>query len=548
MGTLSRLVRRGLVCAALAAVFGFLLASPASAHAELVATDPANGAQLVEAPDEITMTFTESVNLLEGGIRLVDSVGATVQTSEPVVDGHTVSWGMPRKLPDGAYTVTWKLVSSDGHPVAGAFSFGVGAAARTLGITPGVTSAPPSSPEAPWPVVAARLAGYLAFAVLAGVVAFVLWCSAGTRADPVLQRLARIGIVCGLLATLVGLLVQGPYTAGAPMSQMLDPNLLRDTVGTPFGTAMLRRLALYGAMGALVWRLSGLVTRPVRWLVSLGLVGIALTISATGHGNASGRLLDLAVVALHALTAGLWVGGLIVLVVLGRTVERREWQRFGTLALACVVALVATGALNSLREIKAVDELWNTRYGVVLVAKLALVAATLGAAAVSRRRLQQNRAPRRSVRWEGGLTVGVLVVTALLSMTTPPPQGPAATTLVAAAGATGSGGGANGVVDMPLGDRGRAVLAVLPATTAGSELHVVLTDATGQRLRASRVDLAVSSSERGLGRIPVPLSRKNGVWVADYRFPLPGVWTATVTVADRGEPAVVTAGDVTISD
>ena len=176
------------------------------------------------------------------------------------------------------------------------------------------------------------------------------------------------------------------------------------------------------------------------------------------------------------------------------------------------------------------------------------MAATLGAAAVSRRRLQQNRAPRRSVRGEGGLTVGVLVVTALLSMTTPPPQGPAATTLVAAAGATGSGGGANGVVDMPLGDRGRAVLAVLPATTAGSELHVVLTDATGQRLRASRVDLAVSSSERGLGRIPVPLSRKNGVWVADYRFPLPGVWTATVTVADRGEPAVVTAGDVTISD
>jgi copper transport protein len=536
------------VCAALAAVLGFLFASPAAAHAELVATDPANGAGLAQAPDEITMTFTESVTLLDGGIRLVDSVGATVPTSEPVVDGHTVTWAMPRKLPDGSYTVTWKLVSSDGHPVAGAFSFGVGAAARTLGITPGVTSAPSASPEAPWPVVVARLAGYLAFAVLAGVVTFVLWCSAGSRTDPILQRLARTGIVCGLLATLAGLLVQGPYTAGAPMSQLLDPNLLRDTLTTPFGTAMLRRLALYGAMGVLVWRLSGLVTRPVRWLVPLGLVGTALTISATGHGNASGRLVDLGVVALHALTAGLWVGGLIVLVVLGRTVERREWQRFGKLALACVVALVATGALNSLREIKTVDQLWETRYGVVLVAKLALVAATLGAAAVSRRRLQQRRAPRRSVRWEGGLTVGVLVVTALLSMTTPPPQGPAATTLVAASGATGSGGGANGVVEMPLGDRGRAVLAVLPATTAGSQLHVVLTDVTGQRLRAARVDLAVSSSDRGLGRIPVPLTRRNGVWVADYRFPLPGVWTATVTVADRGQPSVVTAGDVTISD
>ena len=146
MGSLSRAVRRGLVCAALAAVFGLLFASPAAAHAELVATNPANGAQLAAPPDEVVMTFTESVNLLQDGTRLVDSVGATVPTSEPVADGRTVTWPMPGDLPDGSYTVTWKLVSSDGHPIAGAFSFGVGAtAANILGITPGVTTAAPES-------------------------------------------------------------------------------------------------------------------------------------------------------------------------------------------------------------------------------------------------------------------------------------------------------------------------------------------------------------------------------------------------------------------
>jgi copper transport protein len=547
MGPLSRVLRRGLVCAVLAAVLGLVFASPAAAHAELVATNPANGAQLAKAPDEITMTFTESVDVLDDGFRLVDSVGATVPTAEPVADGHTVSWPMPADLPDGPYTVTWKLVSSDGHPVAGAFSFGVGtAAASVLGITPGVTSEESASPEAPWPVVAARLAGYLAFALLAGVVAFVLWCSAGTRTDPSLQRLARIGIVGGLLATVVGLLVQGPYTSGLPMSQMFDPLLVRDTMATPFGTAMVRRLALYAAIGVLVWQLSGLLARPIRWLVSAGVVGVALTISATGHGNASGRLVDLGVVALHALTAGIWVGGLIVLVVLGRTVERREWLRFGTLALACVLALVATGALNSLREITAVEQLWQTRYGVVLVVKLALVAATLVAAGVSRRRLQQARAPRRSVRLEGGLTVGILVVTAVLSMTSPPPQELASARL--ASGATGTAPAANEVVEMSLGDRGKAVLAVLPATTAGSQLNMVLTDDRGQRLPASRVDLKVSNPGRGLGGIPVPLTRRNDVWTADYRFPLTGTWTATVTVEGAGQTAVVTAGDVTITD
>ncbi len=548
MGPLSRVVRRGLVCAVLAAVFGLLFASPAAAHAELVATNPANGAQLAEAPDEIEMTFTESVDVLDDGFRLVDSVGATVPTAEPVADGHTISWPMPADLPDGPYTVTWKLVSSDGHPVAGAFSFGVGtAAASVLGITPGVTSEASASPAAPWPVVAVRLGGYLAFALLAGVVAFVLWCSAGTRTDPSLQRLARIGIVGGLLATVAGLLVQGPYTSGLPMSQLFDPFLVRDTMATPFGTAMVRRLALYAAIGVLIWQLPGLLARPIRWLVSAGVVGVALTISATGHGNASGRLVDLGVVALHALTAGIWVGGLVVLVVLGRTVERREWLRFGTLALACVLALVATGALNSLREITAVEQLWQTRYGVVLVIKLALVAATLVAAGVSRRRLQQDRAPRRSVRLEGGLTVGILVVTAVLSMTSPPPQELAPARLLAS-GATGTAPSANEVVEMSLGDRGKAVLAVLPATTAGSELHMVLTDDRGQPLRARRVDLKVSNPGRGLGRIPVPLTRRNGVWTADYRFPLTGVWKATVTVEGAGQTAVVTAGDVTITD
>jgi copper transport protein len=548
MGSLSRAIRRGLVCAALAAVFGLLFASPAAAHAELVATNPANGAQLADPPDEVVMTFTESVNLLQDGIRLVDSVGATVPTSEPVADGHTVTWPMPEDLPDGSYTVTWKLVSSDGHPVAGAFSFGVGAAAANiLGITPGVTTADSGSPAAPWPVVTARLAGYLAFALLAGVVAFVLWCSAGRRTEPHLQRLLRVGIVGGLLATVAGLLLQGPYTAGVPLSQLLDPLLVRDTVATPFGTAMVRRLALYAAIGVLVWRLPALVHRPIRWLVPAGVVGIALTIAATGHGNGSGRLVDLVLVALHTLTAGIWVGGLVVLAVLGRTVERREWLRFGTLAMACVLALVATGSLNSFRKLTAVEQLWETTYGLVLGAKLVLVAATLVAAAVSRRRLQQERAPRESVRIEGGLLVGVLVATALLSMTSPPPQGLAPGRLLAAS-AAGTAPGGNDVVEMSLGDRGKAALAVLPATTAGSELHVILTDERGQPLPARRVALKVSNPDRGVGGIPVPLTRRNGVWVADYRFPLTGAWTATMTVEERGRPAVVTAGDVTISD
>ena len=52
------------------------------------------------------MTFTESVDVLHDGFRLIDSVGATVPTAEPVADGHTVAGRCPRTCPDGPYTVT----------------------------------------------------------------------------------------------------------------------------------------------------------------------------------------------------------------------------------------------------------------------------------------------------------------------------------------------------------------------------------------------------------------------------------------------------------
>jgi copper transport protein len=188
MGPLSTVARRVVLLGTLGVLFALLLATPAAAHAELVSITPANGAQLKRPPTEVQMSFTESVNLIDGGIRLVDDAGATVPTSDPTVDGHTVSWPMPADLPDGAYVVTWRVVSADGHPVSGASSFGVGTAAAAVpGSATGAGSADTTGgtvatgASAPWPVVAVRLAGYLAFALFAGVAAFVLFCAPDTR-------------------------------------------------------------------------------------------------------------------------------------------------------------------------------------------------------------------------------------------------------------------------------------------------------------------------------------------------------------------------------
>jgi copper transport protein len=549
MAPLSIAARRVALLATLAVLGSLLLASPAAAHAELVDIAPANGAQLTR-PTEVRMTFTESVNLVDDGIRLVDHVGATVRTPDPTVDGRTVTWPMPADLPEGPYVVTWRVVSTDGHPISGAFSFGVGTAAAvpgsatSTGTTGTTVNTVASGSTAPWPVVVMRLAGYLAFALFAGVAAFVLLCAPGTSNNRTLQLLVRGGLLGGATAAFAAILVQGPYTAGVAMSRVFDKRLLQETLSTPFGTAMILRLALYGALGVLVWRLPRILTELGTWLVPAGAVATAATIAAAGHAAASGPI-NLFVDALHALTAALWVGGLIALAVLGRSIEPRVLHRFSTVAMASVLILVVTGTLNSLRHLTAVEQLWQTRYGLTLAIKLGLVAGTLAVAAVSRGRLRQRGVPLRSVRIEASLTIAVLAVTALLGMTAPPSQaaGPP--------GHTGHGvdpGAANEGARMSLGDQGGATLLVSPATTTGSHLHLVLTDTKGQRLPATRVTLKVANPGRDIAPIPVPMGMRDGVWVANYRFPFPGTWKTILTVDGVGSSAVVTSADITIRD
>jgi methionine-rich copper-binding protein CopC len=80
MRPLGPAARRIALLGTLAVLFSLLFATPAAAHAELVNISPANGAQRKTPPTQVQMTFSEKVNLIDGGIRLVDEVGRTVPT------------------------------------------------------------------------------------------------------------------------------------------------------------------------------------------------------------------------------------------------------------------------------------------------------------------------------------------------------------------------------------------------------------------------------------------------------------------------------------
>ncbi len=94
---------------------------PAAAHASLVRTDPAAGATIATAPTEVSLTFSENVGT--GYVAVTAPSGERVQTSNVrTVDGVLSAEVAPSEE-RGRYTVAYRVVSADGHPVSGEFTF-----------------------------------------------------------------------------------------------------------------------------------------------------------------------------------------------------------------------------------------------------------------------------------------------------------------------------------------------------------------------------------------------------------------------------------------
>jgi copper resistance protein C len=111
----------------LAAALTLAGASAALAHAQLQkASPPVGGA--VEAPQEIRLTFSESLEAKLSKLTLKNAAGAVQPTASPALapgDPHTLVVGVTGKLGAGVYTVEWRAVSTDSHRTTGSFGFTV---------------------------------------------------------------------------------------------------------------------------------------------------------------------------------------------------------------------------------------------------------------------------------------------------------------------------------------------------------------------------------------------------------------------------------------
>ncbi len=134
------------VTAVLTGAFVVAGAGNASAHDALLGSDPAPGATVDAVPDRVTLRFAEPAQALGTQVAVLGPAG-NVTAGRPVLAGSTVAVAVEPGAPAGAYRVSYRVTSADGHQVQGSWRFtATGAAPSGPTPDPTLTPIPPSAP------------------------------------------------------------------------------------------------------------------------------------------------------------------------------------------------------------------------------------------------------------------------------------------------------------------------------------------------------------------------------------------------------------------
>jgi copper transport protein len=409
-----------------ALVWMTVLPAVAGAPATIGRVTPADRSGVAKQPDRVTIRWSEPVDLGPDSVRLLDATGGTIDTPKATHiggDRATAALKLPPGLKEGTYVVSWRITSADSHPVSGAFSFSIGqpSALVTAG-APGASSGVVKAIDG-----IARGLSFVGFALAVGG-AFVLLLAAGSPGTRARQFLA-VSVGALMLGSVALLLLQGPYTTGGGVLGAFKPSLLRFSLSTDFGLALVARIVLTLAFAWLIARAAdqGGQTPLIRdsppqsavWpvgrsaggqtpLIVACVVGLALTWTLTDHSRTGVQpWLGVPAATVHLLAMALWFGGLAALIAV--PAAREALPRFSRVALGCFVALGVTGVYLAWRQAGELGALPATEFGRLLLVKSAIVLAVIALASVSRRAVPRLA---RTVFAEVVLGVVILGVTA----------------------------------------------------------------------------------------------------------------------------------------
>lgn len=441
------------------------------AHLALVSSRPAADSELEEAPAEIYLTFTEPIELEVSRVDLIGPRGEVelgiLETNE---DRLILRAPVTGELQAGGYVVRWQAVGRDAHPVRGEFGFTIQEGATGLVQPISATEPAPHAPQTaqpPAPPVSSfdaqsplyavvRALTYLGILGTTGAVGFILLMLVMARAarESVVEQFAERTLVAastlGLLASLfavIALPLRLQAQSHALFGEGISADLFGRVIGSSWGLSWTTQAA--GAAVALIgFLVARQLPRTGLVLAGVGALGLSVSPGLSGHAATVATWTVPALIsdAIHVLGAGIWLGTLLAMVIVGipmiRRIAAEERSRvlhvmvtaFSPIALTAAALVLATGAFASFLHLNAPADLWTTPYGRLLVAKLLLVMTVGAAGAYNWRRLQPRSGEpgaelrlRRSAGIELTAAALVIALTSILVAVPPPADAERAT-------------------------------------------------------------------------------------------------------------------------
>lgn len=333
-----RLRRLSLLGSALASLLVLGWAVPASAHAAVVSSSPAQGQHLKAPPPQVTVVFDQPVQPDDGGLVVLDSVGQQVQVTSSHPAPNTLRATLPASLTSGAYVSNYTVTSVDGHVVSGGIVFLVG------GVKAGAIAAVarPTTTLTNWVDDFGQGLIYLGVLVAAGLAFFVAFVLRGGAEERRLRHWAYAATGLAVIGMAVTGAAQSVLTGGG-VASIVHWSIEKQSFGGKFGEQCAVQLA--GLVVCIAsFRLRTLMTR--QFAAFYGLVLAAGAFVLFGHALVSPeKWLSTSADVVHVVLAAMWAGGLVGLLTVLRS-RLGAARRAGELsAPARAGALGAPGAI-----------------------------------------------------------------------------------------------------------------------------------------------------------------------------------------------------------
>ena len=531
------------VAALIVAVVGMVggTAGTALAHASLEFSTPSANSVLETGPPAIVLDFDETIESDLASIRLFDGAGGSLEVGPAAVgaDDSVVSVAVP-ELEDGVYAVIWRVNSSDGHVVDGAFSFQVGTATGSDGaqLIDQVRSGVPGAQAVRWWYGVARFLSLLGALALIGAGWWLLRPSLDLASRRSARRMCAVAGGLFLLGSAGAFGLFGAQAVGGSLSDATSPSVWGDVATTQTGRMLLLRLAVALLLAGLILLVRQRGEGWWRGAAAAASIVALFSFSAAGHPNSlDPAALWIAIDMAHLASVAVWLGGLFALVIaggaaLGTPEGERFVRRFSLAATFAVPVIVATGVAQGLKLAGGVDDVTATDWGRLLLTKVTVVVVVLALGGVSRWLLAHDGAAsvRRTVIVEAVL--GVVVIALAAGMVALPPAPPVVARPFAEQLSS------NGLI---------AVVSIGPGSIGSNEIHIVITPPGGALAPVASVSARVSLPVDDIPASPVTLVREGpNHYSGTVTFPRGGEWTLELIVQVTETESVLLKSTVSI--